>query len=92
MGRLGGKKGIQPVLVHGDLWEGNKAKEKFDDSEGIESVTFDPACCYAHSKFELGIMRMFAGFSAAFFNEYHHLVPKAEPKSEYDDRMELYEL
>ena len=91
-GRLGGKKGIQPVLLHGDLWEGNKAKGKFDDRDGIEPVTFDPSCLYGHSEFELGIMRMFGGFSAGFFNEYHHLVPKTEPKSQYDDRMSLYEL
>lgn len=91
-GRLGGKRGITPVLIHGDLWEGNKAKGKFDDRDGIEPVTFDPSCCYAHSEFELGLMRMFGGFSAGFFNEYHHLVPKTEPKKEYDDRMALYEL
>ena len=91
-GRLGGKNGVPPVLLHGDLWEGNKAKGKFDYRDGIEPVTFDPACFYGHSEFELGIMRMFGGFSAGFFNEYHHLVPKTEPKSEYDDRMTLYEL
>jgi protein-ribulosamine 3-kinase len=91
-GRLGGKKGIQPVLIHGDLWEGNKAKGRFDDRDGIEHVTFDPACSYAHSEFELALMRMFGGFSAGFFNEYHHLVPKTEPKKEYNSRMELYEL
>jgi protein-ribulosamine 3-kinase len=91
-GRLGGKKGIQPVLIHGDLWEGNKGKGKFDYQDGIEAVTFDPASCYAHSEFELGLMRMFGGFSAGFFNEYHHIVPKTEPKKEYADRMTLYEL
>lgn len=91
-GMLGGKKGIKPVLIHGDLWEGNRSKGRFDYRDGIEPVTYDPACCYAHSEFELGIMRMFGGFSAGFFNEYHHLVPKTEPKKEYDDRMSLYEL
>jgi protein-ribulosamine 3-kinase len=35
---------------------------------------------------------MFGGFSAGFFNEYHQLVPKTNPKIEYDDRMDLYEL
>ena len=91
-GHLGGKDCIRPVLVHGDLWEGNKAKGKFPDKEGVEHVTFDPSCFWAHSEFELGLMRMFGGFSAGFFNEYHHLVPKTAPKAEYDDRMELYEL
>ncbi|KAG8531939.1 uncharacterized protein KY384_003575 [Bacidia gigantensis] len=91
-GHLGGKQGISPVLIHGDLWEGNKAKAKFDDRNGLEPVTFDPACSYSHSEFELGLMRMFGGFSAGFFNEYHHLIPKTEPKKEYEDRMQLYEL
>lgn len=91
-GRLGGKKGIPAVLLHGDLWEGNKAKGRFADRDGIEPVTFDPSCFYGHSEFELGLMRMFGGFSAGFFNEYHHLIPKTDPKSEYDDRMKLYEL
>ena len=91
-GHLGGKNCVQPVLIHGDLWEGNKAKGRFGGRDGIEPVTFDPSCCWAHSEFELGLMRMFGGFSAGFFNEYHHLVPKTDPKAEYDDRMELYEL
>ncbi|KAI9722499.1 MAG: hypothetical protein M1828_004746 [Chrysothrix sp. TS-e1954] len=91
-GHLGGKQGVIPVLIHGDLWEGNKGKGAFDDRQGVEPVTFDPSCCYAHSEFELGLMRMFGGFSASFFNEYHHLVPKTEPKREYEDRMALYEL
>lgn len=91
-GRLGGKEGIKPVLLHGDLWEGNKAKGRIEGHEGIEAITFDPSPCYGHSEFELGLMRMFGGFSAGFFSEYHHLVPKTDPKNEYDDRIELYEL
>ena len=93
-GHLGGIKGVQPVLIHGDLWSGNKNIGVFDwdESKAPEPVTFDPSCCYAHSEFELGIARMFGGFSSGFFSEYHTLVPKTEPKDEYDDRMELYEL
>ena len=91
-GHLGGRGGIQPVLVHGDLWSGNKARGAIGEDGAIEDVIFDPSCCYAHSEYELGIMRMFGGFSAGFFNEYHRLVPKSEPKNEYEDRMELYQL
>ncbi|MCJ1451714.1 hypothetical protein MMC28_002054 [Mycoblastus sanguinarius] len=91
-GHLGGRKGVQPALVHGDLWSGNKARGKVGGTGGIEEVTFDASCCYAHSEYELGIMRMFGGFSAGFFNEYHRLIPKTEPKSEYDDSLALYEL
>ncbi len=92
-GHLGGRKGgVQPVLVHGDLWSGNKARGRVGGKGGIEEVKFDAGACYAHSEYDLGIMRMFGGFSAGFFNEYHRLIPKSEPKNEYDDRLALYEL
>jgi fructosamine-3-kinase len=35
---------------------------------------------------------LFGGFSAGFFQEYHSLIPKTDPKHEYDDRVELYML
>ena len=87
-GHLGRSEGVQPALVHGDLWSGNKARGRVGGKDGIEEVTL----CYAHSEYDLGIMRMFGGFSAGFFNEYHRLIPKTEPKNEYDDRLALYEL
>jgi protein-ribulosamine 3-kinase len=91
-GHLGGEEGVIPVLVHGDLWSGNKTVGKVSGWDGDEEVVFDPSSCYAHSEYELGIMRMFGGFSAGFFQEYHQLVPKTEPVEEYEDRMGLYEL
>lgn len=91
-GHLGGRKGVNPALVHGDLWSGNKARGLVAGKGGIEDVVFDAGSSYAHSEYELGIMRMFGGFSAGFFNEYHRLIPKTSPKSEYDDRLALYEL
>ena len=91
-GHLGGRRGVQPALVHGDLWSGNKARGSIGGKGGIEDVVFDPSSCYAHSEYELGIMRMFGGFSAGFFKEYHRLIPKTHPKAEYDDRLSLYEL
>ena len=36
-------------------------------------------------------MRMFGGFGGTFMKEYHSLVPKTEPESEYEDRITLYE-
>lgn len=92
-GHLGGSKVIQPALVHGDLWSGNKARGRVGGGkDSIEDVVFDPGSCYTHSEYELGIMRMFGGFSAGFFNEYHHLIPKTHPRSEYNDRLCLYQL
>ena len=58
----------------------------------MEDVIFDPSSCYAHSEYELGLMRMFGGFSAGMMRDYHKLVPKTEPVEEYEERVTLYEL
>lgn len=92
--------GITPVIVHGDLWCGNAGKGKIFNNEagsrggsgGVGDVVYDSSACYAHSEFELGIMKMFGGFSAEFYKEYHGRVPKTEPVGEYGDRVDLYEL
>ncbi|PYH42629.1 putative fructosamine-3-kinase [Aspergillus saccharolyticus JOP 1030-1] len=95
--------GIVPVVVHGDLWSGNAGRGRIvggkavgqdaeEDEGSVGDVVYDPSACYAHSEFELGIMRMFGGFGTKFFEEYHKLVPKTEPVEEYEDRVRLYEL
>ena len=91
-GHLGGKRGVKPAFVHGDSWSGNKARGRLGGKGGIEDVAFDVSSCYAHSEYELGLMRMFGGFSAGFFSEYHRLIPKTEPTHEYEDRMKLYQM
>lgn len=83
--------GVVPVVVHGDLWCGNAARGKLADGP-IADIIFDPSACYAHSEYELGMMRMFGGFGKTFLEEYHRLCPKTEPVNEYDDRITLYEL
>ncbi|PHH83394.1 hypothetical protein CDD82_1623 [Ophiocordyceps australis] len=83
---------IVPVVVHGDLWSGNQACGRIASRSGSEHIIFDPSAVYAHSEYELGIMHMFGGFSSAFWSEYHELVPKMEPQSEWRDRVLLYEL
>ena len=91
---LGGSAGISPVIVHGDLWSGNRGRGVFvsrEDGGPSEEVVFDPSACYAHSEYELGIMQMFGGFGGSFMREYHSLVPKTEPVEEYEDRVRLYE-
>jgi fructosamine-3-kinase len=84
--------GMKPVVIHGDLWSGNRSSGKIEGKTGVEDVVFDPSAVYGHSEYELGIMRMFGGFGSRFFAEYEKLVPKAEPKDEWDDRVQLYEL
>lgn len=34
-------------------------------------MVYDPACYYAHSEAEVGIMHMFGGFGPTFWHEYH---------------------
>lgn len=89
---LNGGKGVTPVVVHGDLWSGNKGRGRIGGQGAVEDVVFDPSACYAHSEYELGIMRMFGGFGGSFLEEYHQLWSKTEPVDEYGDRVNLYEL
>lgn len=89
---LNGGAGVTPVAVHGDLWSGNKGRGRIGGQGAVEDVVFDPSSCYAHSEYELGIMKMFGGFGTAFIRQYHDVCPKTEPVEEYEDRVALYEL
>ncbi|KAF8756113.1 Fructosamine kinase [Rhizoctonia solani] len=80
-------KGVEPVLCHGDLWSGNVGV----DSEGNPAI-FDPSSYYGHNESDLAIGRMFGGFSAVFYEQYHLIRPKSEPLEEYDQRVKLYKL
>lgn len=83
---------VTPVVVHGDLWSGNASSGSIGSDGDVQDVVYDPSACYAHSEYELGIMRMFGGFGGSFLREYHELCPRTEPVSEYEDRVALYEL
>lgn len=90
---LNNGKRVTPVVVHGDLWSGNASAGTIGSKEGEpEDLVFDSSACYAHSEFELGIMKMFGGFGGSFREEYHDLCPKTEPVDEFEDRVKLYEL
>ena len=88
---IGGVEG-GPVVIHGDLWSGNHGRGKIGKDGGAEELIFDPSVVYGHPEYELGIMNMFGGFGKKFWDEYVKLMPKAEPASEWDDRVLLYEL
>lgn len=85
-------KDIKPVVIHGDLWSGNHSRGQIAGQGGAEEVVYDPSAVYGHSEYELGIMRLFGGFSSSFWSEYDKLMPKAEPVDEWDDRLTLYEM
>ncbi|KAL8704878.1 MAG: hypothetical protein Q9201_001994 [Fulgogasparrea decipioides] len=89
---LNGGKGVAPVVVHGDLWSGNRGKGRIGGKGAVEDVVFDPSAVYGHNEYELGIMNMFGGFGTSFFYEYHKICPKTPPVEEYQDRVRLYEL
>lgn len=89
---IGRVKGITPVIIHGDIWSGNHSKGQIAGEGGVEEVVYDAGAVYGHSEYELGIMGMFGGFSFDFWKEYEKLVPKAEPKEEWEDRLKLYAL
>lgn len=94
-GRKSGEGGggeIVPVLVHGDLWSGNRGRGVLGGDGQVEEVVFDPSCCWAHGEYEWGIMKMFGGFGEEFEKEYREVKGRDEPVEEWEDRVELYEL
>ncbi|KAK8094441.1 phosphotransferase enzyme family protein [Apiospora hydei] len=85
-------KDVKPVIIHGDLWSGNHGRGRVAGRGGAEEVVFDASAVYGHSEYEIGDMKMFGGFGPSFWNEYLKIVPKSEPKEEWEDRVALYEL
>jgi fructosamine-3-kinase len=73
-----------PCLIHGDLWSGNRAA----DQRGTP-VMFDPAPSYSHREAELGMCRMFGGFTETFYRAYDETFPLEEG---WRDRQEIYML
>jgi fructosamine-3-kinase len=73
-----------PSLIHGDLWSGNLHVGP-DGHPGL----IDPAAYFAHREAELGMMRLFGGFSQRVYDAYVEAWPLA---AGWRDRLELYEL
>jgi fructosamine-3-kinase len=59
-----------PALLHGDLWGGNY----LCDQAG-EPVLIDPAVYYGHREADLGMTRLFGGFSREFYRAYDQEFP-----------------
>ena len=79
-----GSHGVEPVLVHGDLWRGNAGLL----CEG-EIALFDPACYWADREVDLAMARLFGGFPEGFFLAYEEEWPLPEGAA---DRMPVYNL
>ena len=85
---LGALEDVTPVLIHGDMWDGNI---------GVDRVTgqlyvFDCAAYYAHNEMEIGIWYAarhklsYGGYIDAYLGQ----VGRAEPRRECLDRIRLY--
>ncbi|MGC4235389.1 MAG: fructosamine kinase family protein, partial [Niabella sp.] len=60
----------KPALLHGDLWGGNY----FTTQNGLTSI-FDPAVYYGHREMDIGMTRLFGGFSPEFYAGYNEIYP-----------------
>ena len=76
-----------PSLVHGDLWSGNY----MTGSRG-EAVIIDPAAYYGHRYMDLGMSKLFGGFSPAFYRAYREEWPVESNWEEALDVANLYPL
>ena len=72
-----------PSLIHGDLWSGNYMYA----ANGPALI--DPACSYADREMELGMMKLFGGFSSAVWSAYQEEFPLPEG---WKERNRLYQL
>lgn len=82
-----GGRSIQPVLIHGDLWDGNV---EFD-METNKPIIFDACCCYGHNEFELSTMNTSRyKMNRRHINEYIKRMEPSEPKQDFDDRLAIY--
>lgn len=65
----------KPSLQHGDLWAGN-----FLCNPTENPVLIDPAVYFGHPAVDIGMSRLFGGFSASFYEAYayHATMPDEE--------------
>lgn len=82
---------IEPVLIHGSLWEQNMGL----DMRTGETIIFDAGCTYAHNEMEFGTWRGSWAYhfkKPAYMRFYHSHIKPSAPKHEWDDRNRLYSL
>jgi len=73
----------QSSLIHGDLWSGNYMYT----ANGPALI--DPACYYADREMELGMMKLFGGFSSTVWGAYQEEFPLPQG---WKERNRLYQL
>jgi len=79
-----GETKAESSLLHGDLWGGNYMVD-----ENGNAVLIDPAVYYGHREADLGMTKLFGGFSSEFYRSYNETFP-LEDGHEY--RENIYKL
>ena len=73
-----------PSLLHGDLWSGNYAVDKY----GTPYI-FDPAVYYGDRETDIAMTELFGGFPTLFYRAYEEAFPLDQ---DYHKRKKLYNL
>lgn len=76
-----------PALLHGDLWSGN-----YMCGGNGRAVIIDPAVYYGHRYMDLGMSKLFGGFSQAFYKAYDEAYPLEPSWQQSMDIANLYPL
>ncbi len=74
----------EPSLLHGDLWGGNYIVD-----ENGNACLIDPAVYYGHREADLGMTKLFGGFSSEFYEAYNETYPLQDG---YEYRENIYKL
>lgn len=76
-----------PALLHGDLWSGN-----YMCGGNGQAVIIDPAVYFGHRYMDLGMSKLFGGFSSAFYTAYNEAYPLEPSWQQSMDIANLYPL
>ena len=74
-----------PSLLHGDLWNGNYMVD-----ENGDACLIDPAVYYGHREADLGMTKLFGGFSSEFYNAYNENFPLPDGAGYRENLYKLY--
>lgn len=61
---------VEPSLVHGDLWSGNK----MPTDKGLPAI-FDPAVYFGNREMDIAMTKLFGGFGKEFYESYLEAFP-----------------
>lgn len=75
----------QPSLLHGDLWGGNYMVD-----ENGNACLIDPAVYYGHREADLGMTKLFGGFSSEFYEAYNETYPLQDGYAYRENIYKLY--